>query len=65
MKRLEVKISDEEAQVLEQYCKQSEKTKTDVIRSYIRQLKRKVKKRCDPGEETSPKGRAPREVSNS
>ena len=48
MKRLEVKISDEEAQVLEQYCKQSEKTKTDVIRSYIRQLKRKVKKRCDP-----------------
>ena len=44
MKRLEVKISDEEAQVLEQYCKQSEKTKTDVIRSYIRQLKRKVKK---------------------
>ncbi len=46
MKRLEVKISDEEAQVLEQYCKQSEKTKTDVIRSYIRQLKRKAKKRC-------------------
>ena len=44
MKRLEVKISDEEARVLEQYCKQSEKTKTDVLRSYIRQLKRKVKK---------------------
>ncbi len=43
MKRLEVRISDEEAQILEQYCKQSEKTKTDVIRSYIRILKRKVR----------------------
>ncbi len=43
MKRLEVKISDEEAQILEQYCKQSEKTRTDVIRSYIRQLKRACK----------------------
>ncbi|MDJ0577621.1 MAG: hypothetical protein QNJ65_20985 [Xenococcaceae cyanobacterium MO_234.B1] len=65
MKRLEVRISDEEAQILEQYCLQSEKTKTDVIRSYIRQLKRKVRKRCDPGEVSSPKERAPREVSNS
>lgn len=44
MKRLEVKISEEEALILKQYCKQSEKTKTDVIRSYIRQLKRKIKK---------------------
>jgi hypothetical protein len=44
MKRLEIRISDEEAQILEQYCQQSEKTKTDVIRSYIRQLKRKVRK---------------------
>jgi hypothetical protein len=43
MKRLEVKISDEEALILKQYCEQSEKTKTDVIRSYIRQLKRKVR----------------------
>ena len=43
MKRLEVRVSDEEAQILEQYCKQSEKTKTDVIRSYLRHLKRKVK----------------------
>ncbi len=91
MKRLEVKISDEEAQILEEYCKQSEKTRTDVIRSYIRQLKRKVKKRCagmgglqqtaincgkqnikpeksplsTPGEVSSPKERAPREVSKS
>ena len=65
MKRLEVKISDEEAQILDTYCKQREKTKTDVIRSYIRQLKRKVKKRCDPGEVSSPKERAPREVSDS
>ncbi len=47
MKRLEVKISDEEAQILDTYCKQREKTKTDVIRSYIRQLKRKVKKVSD------------------
>ena len=44
MKRLEVRISDEEASILEQYCKQSEKTKTDVIRGYIRQLKRKIGK---------------------
>ncbi len=44
MKRLEVRISDEEAQILEQYCLQAEKTKTDVIRSYIRQLKRKIRK---------------------
>ena len=44
MKRLEVRISDEEALILKQYCEQAEKTKTDVIRSYIRQLKRKLKK---------------------
>ena len=47
MKRLEVRISDEEALILEQYCKQTEKTKTDVIRSYIRQLKGKVRKVSD------------------
>ncbi len=44
MKRLEVRIYDEEALVLKQYCLQTEKTKTDVIRSYIRQIKRKLKK---------------------
>ena len=44
MKRLEVRISDEEAQVLTNYCKQTKKTKNDVIKSYIGQLKRKLKK---------------------
>ena len=43
MKRLEVKISDEKAQILDTYCKQREKTKTDVIRSYIRQPQRACK----------------------
>ncbi len=44
MKRLEVRFSDEEALILKQYCLQTEKTKTDVTRSYIRQIKRKLKK---------------------
>jgi predicted DNA-binding protein len=42
MKQLLVKLSDEEYQTLEEYCKKSGRTKSAVIRYYISKLKRGV-----------------------
>ena len=36
--------SPEEMQMLEQYCKQSQRTKTDVLRSLLRSLQPKLPK---------------------
>jgi hypothetical protein len=35
--------TDEEKQVLKAYCEQEGRTQTDVLRAYIRSLKRKLK----------------------
>ncbi|QCS50045.1 CopG family transcriptional regulator [Picosynechococcus sp. PCC 11901] len=37
-KNLNVRISDREWQLLEQYCKKHQRSKTDVIREFIRSL---------------------------
>ena len=37
-KHLTIEISDKEAEILRRYCKQEQRTQTDVIRSYIRSL---------------------------
>jgi predicted DNA-binding protein len=40
MKQLLVKLSDEEYQTLEEYCKETGRTKSAVIRYHISQLKK-------------------------
>lgn len=65
MKRLDIRLSDEDKAILDKYCQQKEMTQSDAVRTWIRGLKRKVRKRCDPGELCSPKERAPRKVSDS
>ena len=44
MKRLDIRISDEDKTVLDAYCKQKEITQSDAVRTWIRGLKRKLKK---------------------
>ena len=43
MKRITIRISDEDKAVLDTYCKQKEMTQSDAVRTWIRGLKRKVK----------------------
>lgn len=40
-KRLNIDIPDEEMQILEDYAKKANRTKTDVIREFIRSLSKK------------------------
>jgi hypothetical protein len=40
---LNVRVEESEMELLKQFCIQSGRTQTDVIRSLIRSLKRKVK----------------------
>lgn len=42
-KGLFVRLTEEEAKILEAYSQQSGRTKSDVIRAYVRQLKKKLK----------------------
>ena len=44
MKRLDIRLSDEEKTILDKYCKQKEMTQSDAVRTWIRRLKRKLKK---------------------
>ena len=44
-KRLNVNLPASEMEILEAYCKQVKRNKTDLIREYIRSLEKKVKKR--------------------
>lgn len=39
---LNVRVEELEMQLLEQYCKQAGRTKTDVVRTLLRGLKRKL-----------------------
>lgn len=41
---LNVRISEEERQILDDYCEVVERTQSDVIREFIRSLKRKTKR---------------------
>jgi len=42
---INVRIEEKEDALLEAYCKQEGRTKTDVIREYIRTLSKKIRKR--------------------
>ncbi len=44
---LNVRINDEERQILNDYCNVAERTQSDVIRELIRSLKKKIKKSQD------------------
>lgn len=44
IKRLNINIPASEMEILESYCKQVKRNKTDVLREYIRSLVRKVRK---------------------
>lgn len=41
-KPLTVMVTEEEMRNLDQYCEQTSRTKTEVIRAYLRSLKRKL-----------------------
>jgi hypothetical protein len=41
-KGLFVRLSDEEIEILRQYCMQVERTQSDVIREFVRRLKKKI-----------------------
>jgi hypothetical protein len=41
--QLNLRISEEELKILEQYCDQEQRSKSEVVRELIRSLKRKVK----------------------
>ena len=41
---INVRIEESEDELLETYCQQTGRTKTDVIREFIRSLTKKVKK---------------------
>lgn len=41
-KGLFVRLSDDELEILRQYCIQVERTQSDVIREFVRRLKKKI-----------------------
>jgi hypothetical protein len=43
-KRLNVNIPASEMEILESYCRQVKRNKTDLIREYIRSLEKKIRK---------------------
>lgn len=43
IKALTIRIPDEELEILKQYCEQTDRTQTEIIRSYIRSLKSRIK----------------------
>lgn len=45
--RIDIRLPKEEKQILDDYCKAVGRTRTDVIREFIRLLKRKTPKRVD------------------
>ncbi|PSF36223.1 CopG family transcriptional regulator [Aphanothece hegewaldii CCALA 016] len=47
MERLEIQLPKQEKEILEKYCQQTNRTMTDVLRSYIRGLKQRLKKGSD------------------
>ncbi len=44
-KRLNINLPTSEMEILETYCKQVKRNKTDLIREYIRSLEKKIRKR--------------------
>ncbi len=44
---LNVRISEDERKILNDYCETVERTQSDIIREFIRSLQRKIKKNQD------------------
>ncbi|HAX88229.1 MAG TPA: CopG family transcriptional regulator [Cyanobacteria bacterium UBA11370] len=44
-KRLNINLPVSEMEILDTYCKQNKRNKTDLIREYIRSLEKKLRKR--------------------
>ncbi|BAZ23094.1 hypothetical protein NIES4073_39820 [Kalymmatonema gypsitolerans NIES-4073] len=44
LKRLNINLPASEMQILDVYCKQVKRNKTDLIREYIRSLEKKMRK---------------------
>ncbi|HAZ43720.1 MAG TPA: CopG family transcriptional regulator [Cyanobacteria bacterium UBA11369] len=42
MQRLNVNLPDNEMKILENYCNSQNRTKTDVVREWVRSLKEKI-----------------------
>lgn len=45
--RIDVRLPIVEKQILDDYCKATGRTRTDVIREFIRSLERKIPRRVD------------------
>lgn len=45
LKRLNINLPASEMEILDTYCKQVKRNKTDLIREYVRSLEKKIKKR--------------------
>jgi predicted DNA-binding protein len=43
MKTLNIRIPEDELEILKQYCEQTNRTQTEILRNYIRTLKGKLK----------------------
>jgi hypothetical protein len=44
---LNIRIEEKEMELLKQYCQQSGRTQTDVVRELVRGLKRKISSQSD------------------
>lgn len=44
---LNVRITEDERQIINEYCEQEERSQSDVVREFVRSLKRKIKKNRD------------------
>jgi len=42
-KQLNLRVSEQEMEVLKQYCEQEDREQSDVVREFIRSLKRKIR----------------------
>jgi predicted DNA-binding protein len=47
MKTFNIRLPESELEILKAYCEQENRTQTDVIREFIRSLKKKVKHAAD------------------
>ncbi|NWF58221.1 MAG: ribbon-helix-helix protein, CopG family [Fischerella sp.] len=45
--RIDIRLPEQELEILKAYCEQEDRTQTEVIREFIRNLKKKIKKKID------------------
>ncbi|NDJ24518.1 ribbon-helix-helix protein, CopG family [Nostoc sp. B(2019)] len=42
--RIDIRLPEQELEILKTYCEQENRTQTEVVREFIRSLKKKIKK---------------------